>query len=108
MKNLTQLRKNQRIDKTKSGRKQPRKFDLVQIHELNNRENSEENHNSQSRSRQTRKFDLIQINELYNEEQSEEIQLNLALSYPLLPPSTVDDVINAVIAQTDDQPEPAK
>ena len=33
--------------------------------------------------------------------------MNLALSYPLLPPSTVDDVINAVIAQTDEQPEPA-
>ena len=36
LKSLTQLRKNQRADKSKSGRKAPRKFDLIQIHELNN------------------------------------------------------------------------
>ena len=29
----------------------------------------------------------------------------MALSYPLLPPSSLDDIINAVIAQTDDQSE---
>ena len=71
MRSLTQLRKNQRADKTKSGRKAPRKFDLIQIHELN------------------------------TEEQSEEIQLILDSSLPLLPKSTVDDAINAVVAQAE-------
>ena len=71
MRSLTQLRKNQRADKTKSGRKAPRKFDLIQIHELN------------------------------TEEQSEEIQLTLDSSLPLLPKSTVDDAINAVVAQAE-------
>ena len=57
MRSLTQLRKNQRADKSKSGWKAPRKFDLIQIHELNTEE--------------------------------------------LLPKSTVDDAINAVVAQAE-------
>ena len=69
MKNLTQLRKNQRPDKTKSGRKQPRTFDL------------------------------IPINDLYNSEETEQIQLNLDSSYNLLPRSNVDAAIESVISQ---------
>ena len=69
LKNLTQLRKNQRADKSKSGRKQPRKFDLIPIHEM------------------------------YNYEESEDILLKLAASNPLLPRSNVDDTIEWVIAQ---------
>ena len=60
------------MDKSKSGRKQPRKFDLIQIHEL------------------------------YNREESEEIQIILAESHPLLPRSSVDDIIDFVIAQAYD------
>ena len=71
MRSLTQLRKNQRADKSKSCRKAPRKFDLIQIHERN------------------------------TEEQSEEIQLTLDSSLPLLPKSTVDDAINAVVAEAE-------
>ena len=69
LKNLTQMRKNQRADKSKSGRKQPRKFDLIPIHEM------------------------------YNDEESEDILLNLAASNPSLPRSNVDDTIEWVIAQ---------
>ena len=57
------------MDKTKSGCKQPRKFDLIQIHEL------------------------------YNKDESEEIQLKLAGSHRLLPRSSVDDIIESVIPQ---------
>ena len=59
--------------KTKSGRKQPRKFDLIQIHEL------------------------------YNKDESEEIQLKLAGSHRLLPRSSVDDIIGSGIAQAYEQ-----
>ena len=69
MKSLTQLRKNQRPDKNKSGRKAPRTFDLIPIHELN------------------------------NADESEQIQLDLALSEPALPRSSVDDVIESVVQQ---------
>ena len=69
MKNLTQLRKNQRVDKNRSGRKQPRKFDLIQVQDL------------------------------YNQEESEDIQIGLATSQPLLPRSSVDDVIDSVVAE---------
>ena len=78
LKNLTQLRKNQRVDKSKSGRKQPRKFDLIQIHEL------------------------------YNKEESEDIQLKLAGSHALLPKSSVDDIIESVVTkayETDYEPD---
>ena len=68
LKNLTQLRKNQRADKSRSGRKQPRKFDLVPIQDL------------------------------YNQEEQEQIQLNLDASYPVQQKSTVDDVIECVVA----------
>ena len=37
------------------------------------------------------------IRELYNIEESEDIQLNLAKSHPVFPPSNVDDTIEAVI-----------
>ena len=69
MKSLTQLRKNQRPDKNKSGRKAPRTFDLIPVHELN------------------------------SAAESEEIQLNLALSQAVPPRSTVDDVIESVVQQ---------
>ena len=69
LKSLTQLRKNQRADKSKSGRKAPRRFDLIQIHELN------------------------------NQDESQEIELEVAKSMPLFPRSTVDDVIDSVVSQ---------
>ena len=69
LKNLSQLRKNQRVDKTKSGRKQPRKFDLVPIRDL------------------------------YTLDEAEDIQLDLDSSYEQLPRSTVDDAIEAVVAK---------
>ena len=81
LKNLTQLRKNQRVDKSKSGRKQPRKFDLIQIHEL------------------------------YNKEESEDIQLKLANSHALLPRSSVDDIIESVVMkayETEYEPDSEK
>ena len=37
MKNLTQLRKNPRVDKNRSDCKQPRKFDLIQVQDLSGR-----------------------------------------------------------------------
>ena len=70
MKNLTQLRRNQRLDKTKSGRKQPRKFDLIPMRDL------------------------------YNGEETEIIQLQLDCSYDLMPRSNVDSVIESVVAQS--------
>ena len=73
LKNLSQLRKNQRADKSKSGRKQPRKFDLVPIKEL------------------------------YTLEETESIQLDLDSSYERLPRSSVDDVIESVVAEVANQ-----
>ena len=67
MRSLTQLRRNQRADKSKSGRKAPRKFDVLQIHELN------------------------------SQEESQEIQLELASLISPMPTSTVEDTIEAVI-----------
>ena len=68
LRNLTQLRKGQRADKSKSGRKQPRRFDLIQVQDL------------------------------YNDDESQNIQVELAQSQPLLPRSTVDEVIDSVVA----------
>ena len=42
VRSLSQLRKSQRPDKTKSGRKVPRRFDLMPIHELNGPEETED------------------------------------------------------------------
>ena len=74
LKSLTQLRKNQRADRSKSGRKQPRKFDLVPMRDL------------------------------YNSEETEQIQLQLDSSYDLLPRSNVDTVIDSVISQVSSLP----
>ena len=54
---------------------------------------------SKSGRKQPRKFDLLPIRELYNNEESEMIQINLAKSHPTFPPSTVDDTIEAVISK---------
>ena len=74
LKSLTQLRKNQRADKTKSGKKAPRRFDIIPLHK-----------------------------ELNNDEASESIQLRLAESQPAIPRSNVDDVINSVVNQAYEQ-----
>ena len=72
---LTQLRKSQRPDKTKSVRKAPRRFDLLPVHELN---------------------DPAQV---------EEIQLAVASNLPAFPRSSVDDVIEQVVNQAYNEEE---
>ena len=70
LKSLTVLRKNQRADRSKSGKKAPRRFDIIPLHK-----------------------------ELNNQKESEETQLNLAATYPETARSTCDDVIDWVVNQ---------
>ena len=70
LKSLTQLRKKLRADKTKSGKKAPRKFDIIPLHK-----------------------------ELNNEQESEDIQLSLASKHSTTSRSTYDDIIDSVVNQ---------
>ena len=69
LKSLTLLRKKQRIEKSKSGKKAPRRFDIVPLHK-----------------------------EINNEKESEMIALELAETYPVTERNSYDDTIEAVVA----------
>lgn len=68
LKSLTMLRKKQRIDKTKSGKKAPRRFDIVPLHK--------------------------EINTI---DECEEISLELHSSFPATERNSYDDTIDAVV-----------
>ena len=70
LKSLTQLRKKLRADKTKSGKKAPRKFDIIPLHK-----------------------------ELNNEQESEDIQLSLASKHSTTSISMYDNIIVSVVNQ---------
>ena len=69
LKSLTMLRKKQRIEKSKSGKKAPRRFDIIPLHK-----------------------------EINNEKESEIIALELAETYPVTERNGYNDTIEAVVA----------